>query len=420
MRQSIGLIILQFISILVGLISTFWVAGNLPANVFAVVGVNEIIISFIRVFSNIGIETLAIRNVLNWKEEGNNNKIIEVVSQSIYFRGIIATILVIPAIGYAYYISTVKFNNEYLYLFLLMAILSVFNAINDSAALLLRSFNKYFSSALVNYSVSIFGRFFALIIFINFGFKPFIYTIIFLPLIITIPVIFMLREWLSLKSFYKKDILLHNLRVSKHFTLSAYLGYIFSYLDQLVISIVFPAEILGSFSIGKRIVNIAKSFIGNIFDPMIQELVKFKNDINRIKERLRNIFQIKNFILIISILSFPAVYLFSENLIDSLNLTLYPYLIHFIIIIYISQIVLIELKIKYVFISLFYESLYYLKMTFYSALSSILFFIFILIINVKFIFFYQGLTFIVMIIYTNYIYAKLNGINVLINSTTTN
>ncbi|MFA6738575.1 MAG: hypothetical protein WCR89_07460, partial [Bacteroidales bacterium] len=71
MKQSVGLVILQIFGIILGLVSVFFVAGSLPAEEYALVGVYNVISTIVVVFSNTGFETYAIRNVLDWKEKGN-------------------------------------------------------------------------------------------------------------------------------------------------------------------------------------------------------------------------------------------------------------------------------------------------------------------------------------------------------------
>jgi transketolase N-terminal domain/subunit len=74
-------------------------------------------------------------------------------------------ILLFPIMIYAYYMSKYKFNNDYLYLFILMSISSVFSALNNSLEIILKSFNKYFLAALIPFIVNILGRLLALILF---------------------------------------------------------------------------------------------------------------------------------------------------------------------------------------------------------------------------------------------------------------
>lgn len=140
---------------------------------------------------------------------------------------------------------------------------------------------------------------------------------------------------------------------------------------------------------------------------MIQGLVKWKNNTELLGLKLKKIQTIKNILLGTALLILPIVIYFTDDFLVLFNLNNYPYLDWFLVVIYISHVVLIELKIKYNFISIFYDSSYYLKLSLLSAGTSILFFVLILLfLEVKFVFFYLGLMYVLMILYTNYVYKR--------------
>lgn len=411
MKQSFALVILQFFGITLGLISVFFVAGTLSAEVYAVVGIYNIISVFIVVFSNTGIETYGIRNILAWQETGENNKIKQIVTQAILYRTILACVIVLPMVGYAIYVSEKKFDGQYLELFIFMGLFSITKAVNDSTLLLLRAFNKYFAAALATYSVNVFGKLLALFLFIKFGFNSYIYTIILLPFIVTIPVLFMLRKWISLKGVFQRDNLFKVFKRSKTFALSGYISYAFNFLDQLLVSIFMSAEVLGAFSVAKSIYAIAKTFIENIFDPMIQNLVRYKNDIKLIDLKLNKIFKIRNILLFISLIFLPLVIIYIDAGIMILGLERYPFLNYFVVLIYISQIASLILKVKYNYISLFYSHDYYLKLTAMKAVLSLVFFVLVFqFFSFKYIFLFTLITNIILIFYSSYIFKTHNGI----------
>jgi O-antigen/teichoic acid export membrane protein len=406
MKQSIGLIILQVLGIALGLISIFWIAGSLPAKEYAILGIYNVISSFILVFSNTGIETYAIRNVLSWKENGENEKIKLIITQAIAYRTILASITFFPLIGYSIYISTQKFNNQHLTLFILMGLFSIAKATNDSVALILRSFNKYFEASLISYIINVFGRILALILFFKYGFDVYIATTILLPLLVTLPVIYRLKKWISFNGVFQKTNLLKSFNESKSFALSSYISYVFNFFDQLIVSIFMSAEIIGSFTVAKNLLLIGKTFIENIFDPLIQNLVRFKNDINDLTLKLNRVYKVRNVLLISSIVFFPFILFFIDKGLTLIRLFHYPYLSYFAISIYLSQIAHIGMKVKYNYIALFYKSSYYLKLTIVNAILSIIFFISMISIDIKMTFLYILLTNGFMIIYTDYIFKK--------------
>lgn len=406
MKQSIGLVILQILGIVVGVFSVFYIAGSLPPEVYAVVGIYTVISSFISVFSNTGIETQAIRNVLLWKEENKNDLIKLIVTQSLVYRGGVAILLIIPIIGYSYYVSSTNFNGQYLDLFILMAFMSVFKAVNDSAALLLRSFNLFFISALASYSVNVFGRLIALLLFFQFGFLTYIYFILLLPLLVTVPVVFILRRWISFRGVFVKENLIETVKSTKSFAFSAYLSYLFNYFDQLLVSIFMSPEILGSFSVAKSLLNISKKFIENLFDPIIQGVVKFKNNTKKLTIKLRYIYNIQKIVLLVSFTILPFILFFIEDLLSFINLASYKYLTYFVCFIYLSQIVNIALKVKYYLVTLFFPQAFYLKLTALSALLVVFFFAVISILDMRLLFLHLVLKNTLILFYCNFIYSK--------------
>jgi len=412
MKQSFGLVILQISGIVLGLISVFWVAGSLPAEVYAVVGIYSIMSSVVFVFSNTGLETYAIRNVLAWKEKAQLEKIKLVVTQAIVFRTLFACIVFIPLIGYAAYISAFKFHGQYFGLFVLMAFLSIARATNDAAILILKSFNMYLAAAFASYSVNVFGKLLALLFFIKFGFNVYIYTIILLPLFITAPIFLMIRQWISFRGvFYKKSIIT-GFQESKSFAFSSYISYIFNFLDQLLVSIFMTPEILGSFTIGKNFLSIGLQFTDNLFDPLLQGLVRFKNDFSIVKSKLMRIFTIKNYLLAVSLIIIPLVVFYSDQFLNSLRLNHYPFLTYFIIYIYLSQVVYIQAKVKYNFICLFFPQSYYLKLNVFNAVLAIVFFLIVILTEKRILFSNVFLQYIVLMWYSGREYqSSFNPLN---------
>lgn len=408
MKQSVGLVILQVLGIVVGLVNTFWVAGSIPSKLYAVVGIQGVISSIIIIFSNTGLETHGIRNILLWKEKGEILKIKRNITQAITIRTLLATVIFLPMIGYASYISRYKFNSQYLLLFIAMGACAIASALNDAVILMLKAFNKYLFAAFVSYSVNVFGRVVALFLFFSFGFDAYIITIMLLPLLITLPVIYIIKEWFDFKgSFIIKELTMQ-LKIAKPFALSSYISYLFNYFDQLIVSLFLTTEVLGSFTMGKNILGISKQLIENIFDPLIQNLVRFKEKSDILREKLLKIFKLRNILIAIGFLIFPIIFVFLDTIIACFNLTHYPYLDVFIISIFVGQIAHIGVKIKYNFIALFYQSTYYLKLTIVNASLSVLTFILVSFVNIEYIFIYIAITNIIMIFITRYIFSHNN------------
>lgn len=309
---------------------------------------------------------------------------------------------------YAYYMSKVKFNNEYLYLFILMSISSVFSALNNSLEIILKSFNKYFLAALIPFSVNILGRLLALILFIYYGFEFYIYVIMLLPIFITLFVVLKIKKWIIFTGNIKRKTLLMNFKTAKHFKFSTYVTYIYDRLDQLLISVFFSTELLGSYTIAKRILSLGVTIVKNIFNPMIQKLVNFKNHFVELERNILKIMKIRNYLLLLIVFGFPLVYYCTTGLIEIMGLDKYKYLNYFIISIYLSFFFYVLMKVKFTIISLLYESIYYLKLTLFLATMSALFFASFIAIDVKIVFIYLSFSYFITWLYSLYIYKKKN------------
>jgi O-antigen/teichoic acid export membrane protein len=414
MKQSIALVILQIINIVIGFVSVFWIAASLPADVYAITAIYAVISSFLLVFSNTGLETYALRNVLAWQQNNETEKIDLVITQAVILRTAIAMLLVVPSVGYCYFISQYKYNGEYFSLFLTMAFLSITSATSDSMMLILKSFNKYFEAALGVFVIRVAGRIIALLLFIKYGFEVYIHTVIFLPLLVIFPIYFMIGKWIKPRLIFNIKKLISNLKISKAFTYSAYLSYFYGYSDQLLVTIFLSPELTGSFSIGKRLFNLAKQFIENIFDPQLQKLVKLKNDPKQIKLGLNKIYNVQNILLIIGIIMLPVILFLIDPIILWIGLEQYIHLNYLLVIIFISQLIHLIMKVKYNFISIFYHHKYYLKLTAFTAIISLTSLIIILNwFSFKYIFLYVVITNICLSIYSKYIYYINNGVDYL-------
>lgn len=386
MKQSLGLVLLQIFGVIVSFVSIFWIAGSLPPEVYAIIGVYGIISTLVVVFSNTGLEMFAIRNILSWIENGEDKEIKILITQSVILRIFASIIVMVPVILYSKYISIAKFDGQYFSLFIMMSFLSIGKAANDSMILILRAFNRYLSASFISYSVNSFGRLAALFIYIKFGFTSYIYTILTIPIVITIPVIYMLKDWIVFKNVFSVERLKNNLMRSKEFALSSYISYGFNQTDQLLVSIFLKPEILGTFTLVKSMANMGKIFIENIFDPLIQELVKYKEDLKTWNKKLNRIQKLQSWLLIISLVVSPALYYNLDFLIHTLGISDYIHIKSFIILAYLSQVSYLAIKLKTTIISIFYAEKFFLRITLFRSTVSIILFLIIISIVSKYLF----------------------------------
>lgn len=386
MKQSIGLILLQLIGVILSFVSIYLIAGTLPPEIYAITGVYTIISGLIVVFSNTGIETHGFRELLAWKESGHHESIKQLVTQSIVYRTIFASIAFIPLIFYLLYISKYKFHGEHLVLFYIMGFVSISRATNDSIELIHRAFNNYLLPTLSKYIVEVFGKIFAILIFLKFGFLSYIIFVIFLPILVMAPLLYLIKDWIDFKGVFQKKNAIKILKESRTFQVSSYISYIYNYLDQLLVSLFLSVDVLASFSIAKSFLSIGKTFIENIFDPLVQKLVIYKNNFEKLSIEIKKVFKIRSLLVLISIIIFPFFLIYNDTIIKFLNLQKYIFINRYMIFIYLSQIAYLCVKVESNYISLFTSKQYYLKQTLYSATISIFCFLLIILSDVKYLF----------------------------------
>lgn len=407
-NQSFYLILLQIAGIIVGFISTFYVAGKLDPAMFALIGVYNVICTLSMVFSSTGIETYGIRNILKLKKNNSTLEIEKIVTMSIIGRLITSIIILIPLFIYSLFISKYKFSENYFDLFLLMSLLSVFRSLNDSSNLLLKAFNKYLLSAISVYSVNIFGKLLAIFMFIKYGFIFYLYTLFLLPLVINFFSFYHIKNYINLKLIFDYKSLVNYLKESKNLLFANYTSFAFNNLDQLLVSIFLKPENLGVFTLAKNIWLMSKSFIENIFDPITQKVVSIKNNKTKLILSYNNINKVRNMILGISFLIFPLILIYLSDLIKLLNLVHYNNLDLFIITIYISSVIYVFAKVKLNFATLLFKSSYYLKIYIVNAMLSLIFFTVFIYLKFPYIFLYIGFSYLFLYLYLATIFKKNN------------
>jgi len=417
MRQSFYLIGLQIVAIIVGLFTTLYVAITLPASLFAIIGVHAIITSIIIVFSNSGIETIALRNFLSWKQKKQNRKILIYSTHAFFIRITLAIILGLIVITYAYFISKEKFEGNYFIFFILFIISGIFMAVNDSFKSLLKAHNKFIQAMFSHYFVLIFGKAVALIIFIQYGLASYLYTIIILPVIIFPYLFFLNYKNINIKYLFSKKLIKFSLRQSKHFAFTNYLSFIISHLDQFLISILMSAEILGLFSLIKKLVNIITGVISNFFDPVLQKTIQYKGNYLKAKPHLVKVFKWRNVFIVFMLIGIIFYYFFAKIIIIKLDIDHYPYFYENSIFALIGIFFILLYKIKYYLIAAFTDSMSFFKFTTIISLISIVSFLtFALFFDDKYIFGFTILSGISVLSYTLFVSYRKGGLSKLINS----
>jgi O-antigen/teichoic acid export membrane protein len=371
LNQSFWLVLLQIFGVITGTVSIFYVAGSIPAEQYSIVGINQIIISIVVVFSNTGLETHAQRNILAWKQNDQIDNIVEIISQSIFMRLIFSVALLPFVLFYLSLISHYKYQDEHFTLFIVMALFSSCQAITSSIILVFRAFNQYLSAAIYFYTANILSRIIAIIVFSFFGFYSYMYMIMLIPLFIMIIGLWRLRDYIKINHVIHFHDIKKNMILSKFYLVSSYLSYLLTQLDFLIVSILYPVEIIGAYGIAKRLSGMGDELIKNIFNPPIQFLTKFRSDLKRVERGYKKIKRLQKITLFLSIPLFLGLIYYLPFGITKLNLGKYHLLETLIITVYISKVMHLLAKVKLTFVGAFYAPRYYFQSSVIMAVISV-------------------------------------------------
>ena len=276
-KSSFIIVVIQLFSIVLGFISIYIVAGDMAPEVYSLVGVYTVVSGVILTFSQLGVETTMMREALLWLQKGDTGKVTEYTTQSILSRFIGFALIAPFILLYLAYLNIFKYDGHYTILFVSFFIGACMSSLNDSMSLMVRSHGGYvFSQFAKSLNVS-FMKFVAILVYIKWGALPYLYFYA----LYSIPLLFIfvnrLHPYFSCR-YINVRATFSKIKDAKFLVLRSYLDYFYSYADSIVVSIVFPTYIMGSYSILKNLENILRQFIEGFFDVLSQRNVKCKCD----------------------------------------------------------------------------------------------------------------------------------------------
>ena len=320
---------LQLLNIFIGLFVTLYIAKNVDMQTFSIFAIYTIIVTLFMTFSFLGYESILIRNALHWRNIGKENKIKNYISYALFSRVVASAILIVPILLYIYYISVNKFENEHLLLFNSFIIAGFFSSLSNANGLILKAFNKYILSFMIITFSMIIGRLLAIYIFTLYGFNGFILVLIIIPIVTFVISFQFIKQDFSLRQIRYKYFF--KFKRNKYFTLSGYMNYFKVSIDQFLVSIFLSADILAVYNLAKKIEEIGRSIIEGFFDPMIQKLVAFKNNIPVALKYKKRIYKIKNIFLLFSIIFVVIFDIYVDGIIIMASLEHYVNLSYYLI-----------------------------------------------------------------------------------------
>ena len=324
LKKSIWVVLIQFIGVLLSFVTLYFIVGDMTPEVYSLVGTYTVILGVVNTFSHLGIETVMMRETLYWTEHNDTQKVVEYATQSIFSR-IFGYIILLPLLLiYIFYIDYTKYDHQYLFLLFMFLIGALASTLNDCMSLIVRSKGGYvfaqFAKTLNNSIVKTFG----LILYLKFGAAVYLYffSLSSVPLFI----LFYLYVHKSFSSnFIQFKPMLKKVWESRFLWLRTDLDYFKNYADSILVSILFPAHIMGIYSLYKALENMAKDFIEGFFDVLSQNLVRFKGNYERLCKEEKKYNMIRAAILGVVVIVGVVFAIYSSQIISICNLSNYDH-----------------------------------------------------------------------------------------------
>lgn len=322
LRTSFIVVFIQILGMILGLMSIYIIAGDMAPEVYSLVGIYTIVNSVILTFSNLGIETTMMREALYWLEIGDIEKVREYCTQSILSRLMGFVILMPLIISYLIYLDYVKYGFECTLLFISFFVGSCISALNDSISLIIRSQGGFvfaqFAQTLNNNAM----KFVSILVYIKFGAQAYLYFFALYSIPLLFVFVYRLKDLFSIRYFRFKDTL-QKIIEAKYLFLRSYLDFFKNYADSILVSLLFPTTIMGSYSLFKNFENLIRNVEDGFFDVLSQNIVKYKGNYDAIRniEKKYNITRLVAVILIII-----CIFLFDNNkffIVNALHLSHY-------------------------------------------------------------------------------------------------
>jgi O-antigen/teichoic acid export membrane protein len=373
-KQSLGLVSLQIVSILIGVFSFVFVAKNVNPNTYSLVAISTMIITIVTIFSTTGLEQFNLRHLLGWEVTKNTQRIKILIQLSILSRVYLSIFINILLIPLYFYLSIFQYDGNYLTLFLSVGVASIFSSITDSIYQIYRSLNRALKFQSVSIVTNSIFKILAISLFMKLGIEFFILIGLIGNLFLVGYFLFEFSKKYSIELYFQTNIkfVLSKLRKSniRIFRRSAYISYLYRSSDQLVVSIFAPPSIIGSYGFCKNILDLSNVLLQNIFDPLIQRLVEFRNNSNKYNSYLNKVIKTRNLLMIFMLILLPLFY-FEEMIL--LNFNQYPNILSYLIFIYFSQFLYLANVIDIGKITLFEGEKVYLKIVLIQSIVMLLF-----------------------------------------------
>jgi len=276
-KKSFLIILIQLAGSLLGVLSIYFIAGDMAPEVYSLVGVYNIVAALILTFSDLGLEHVMMREALYWIQHGDWDKVKEYASQAFLARGIGFLVLSPFLVAYLMFLNFTKYDGQYTVLMFVFLIGAAVHALNDSMSLIVRSQGGYVFSRLVSTINSYFIKFVGIPLYFAFGSNVYLYFYSLSSLLLFFVYLIKLRGVISFKRIHLRPTL-RKIYDARYLWLQTDLDYVKNNADSLLVSALFPTSVMGSYTIFKSLENMAKSFIDGFFNVLSQNTVKYKGN----------------------------------------------------------------------------------------------------------------------------------------------
>lgn len=324
-KKSFYVVIVQFFGVILGLFSIYFVVGDMAPEIYSLVGINTIISGIVQTFSDLGIETVMMREALVWMREEENEKVEEHATQALVSR-IIGFCILLPLLSlYVLYLYHFRYNEQFLLLLFVYVIGGGISSLNNSMSLIVRSRGGYVFSQIANTINSYFAKFVGLALFFICGDSAYLYFVGIAPIVMFF-VLYMYTRKLYKIRYVRISETFQKIWKYKIWWIKTDIDYFKNSADSFLVSLLFPAAIMGSYTIFKTLENIAKAFIEGFFDVLSQESVRNKGNKVALERIERKIKKVRNLIITIIILGTAIFCMDRYFFIELVNLKNYQYI----------------------------------------------------------------------------------------------
>lgn len=361
------ILIVKILEIFCNILLMYNIAIYLGEEFYFLIGILNLYNMFLILVSNIGIESIIIRNYLFWK---NNNQLKEILyfeELAFFSKKVLGLICSVILLFLSLYYSFIKYESSFLEMFIIFIFSANITSIINTYDLLLISRNEYKK---IYYSRFILFTIVKLIIvFINlkynfFSQKNFLILYSLVPLLRYLYLKYTFKKILINNSKINLKILFKEIKNLKAYIVENYSRFFSNMGDQLILSLLFSKEFFSTYSLIKNLENTGLVLIETIFDPLIQNEVSNKNNISLLNQNYKKINKEKNLLVGLSILIIIFYYFHIDTIIKLLKFEKYVYFKEMSLGLSLCLLLYLMLKVKLNYISLFFMPKYRI---FYSS-----------------------------------------------------